>query len=100
MPRLIVRAPSPSLADGEDTGETLRTLVVRTVNPIAVEHDVVYRRATAPRPGLADLATYEPEFGAEGVRAEAAIVMAWTCVGPHGIKVESARLVREVCMTK
>lgn len=86
---------SPSLT-ASDTGETLRTLVVQTVDPIAVKHDVVYRRSTVPRPGLADLATYEPEFGADGVRAEVTIVTAWTCVGPHGIKIESAKLTRDV----
>ncbi|EKM53402.1 uncharacterized protein PHACADRAFT_163712 [Phanerochaete carnosa HHB-10118-sp] len=89
---LSPKSPSPAT---DDTGETLRTLVLQTVDPIIVKHDVAYRRSMAPRPGLADLVAYEPGFGVDGIGAEATVCTVWTCTGPHGIKVESAKLVKE-----
>ncbi|KIP04097.1 hypothetical protein PHLGIDRAFT_31528 [Phlebiopsis gigantea 11061_1 CR5-6] len=85
---------SPSLFSG-DTTETPRTLVVHTVDPITVKHDIVYRRSTRPQPGTADLATYDDDFEMDANQTDATITMVWTCVGPHGIKVESVKLVRE-----
>jgi trafficking protein particle complex subunit 11 len=91
-----VSPKSPMIPVG-DAGETLRTLVVHTVDPLAVTRNVVYRRSTKTPPGLADLATFEAEENVEGCAGEATIVMAWRCVGPHAIKVESAKLMREAC---
>lgn len=95
VPQIIPVSPKSPSFTLDDTCETLQTLVVQTVDPISVKHDVVYKRSTAARPGLADLATYEPEFGADGIKAEATISTAWTCVGPHGIKVEKIQLIKE-----
>ena len=89
---------TPSLSATGHTCETLRTLVVHTVDPITVKHDVIYRRSTTRKslPGLADLETFEEE--PEGLGGEATIVTAWTCVGPHALKVEGAKLVRQVSL--
>lgn len=86
---------SPSLSSS-DTTETPRTLVVHTVDPITVKHDVVYRRSTRPLPGIADLATYDSESEMDAGEADAIITTVWTCVGPCGVKVEGIKLIRDV----
>ncbi|KAI0343684.1 hypothetical protein BDW22DRAFT_1328221 [Trametopsis cervina] len=84
---------SPSSAPA-DTGETLRTLVVPTIAPIIAEDLVKYRRSTAMQPGLAELSTYSDQYW-DGAGCGIAIVSTtWTCVAPHGLKVESAKLSR------
>lgn len=86
---------SPSSAPA-DTGETLRTLVVPTIAPIIAEDLVKYRRSTAMQPGLAELSTYSDQYW-DGAGCGIAIVSTtWTCVAPHGLKVESAKLSRGV----
>lgn len=80
----------------EDLVETLQTLVVPTVEPVSVKVDTSYRRSLKPHAGLADLSAYDAEFWDDASGGEATILTTWTCVGPHGIVVESAKLVREV----
>ncbi|KAI0687431.1 Gryzun, putative trafficking through golgi-domain-containing protein [Cytidiella melzeri] len=84
---------SPSLTL-TDTGETLRTLVVPTVDPIAVDFSVNYRRSSCAQPGLGDLTTYDADYWDESAGGIAVVRTTWTCTGPHGIKVESAKLSR------
>ncbi len=97
VPVLIASPVSPkSPALIADTGETLRTLVVPTVEPITASFNVSYCRSTKPQLGLADLSTYDEGYWDESDGGEATITAVWTCIGPHDIKVESLKLVKEV----
>jgi trafficking protein particle complex subunit 11 len=89
---------SPSLTP-VDTGETLRTLVVPTIDPITVEYSVKYRRNPSAQLGLAELSTYDGDYWDESLGGIAIIGTTWTCSGPHGIRVESVTLSRGVCLS-
>lgn len=79
-----------------DTGETLQTLVVSTTEPITFASQVAYKRSPNPQAGLAHLATYEDDFWDDGDGGEAHVVTTVSCVGPTGIIIESAKLIRQV----
>ena len=79
-----------------DTGETLRTVVVPTVSPIEAETSVTYSRSRNAQPPLADLETYDHEFWEDGVGGEATVVTSWRCVGPHGLHIESVKMIKDV----
>ncbi|KAJ3553164.1 hypothetical protein NM688_g3760 [Phlebia brevispora] len=85
------KSPTTNLSD---TGETLRTVVVPTVEPIAVETSVTYSRSRKMQPPLADFSTYDDESW-DGATGEATVVTSWRCLGPHGLHVESVQLVQE-----
>ncbi|TCD61939.1 hypothetical protein EIP91_007679 [Steccherinum ochraceum] len=76
-----------------DTSETLRTLVIPSVEPIKFEQTVKYRRSTKKAAGLADIATFEDDFWDDAGEAYVSTVM--TCSGQSGISVESVKLVRK-----
>ncbi|KAI0079255.1 hypothetical protein K474DRAFT_1617849 [Panus rudis PR-1116 ss-1] len=76
-----------------DSGETLRTLVVPTVEPITTSHSVSYRRSTKPLPGLGELDTFENGYWEDD--GEADVVMTFAAVGPAAMKVERVKLIRE-----
>ncbi|KAI0034857.1 Gryzun, putative trafficking through golgi-domain-containing protein, partial [Vararia minispora EC-137] len=78
-----------------DTAEALQTLTIATVAPISVEHDVRYMHSRKPMPALTDLAAYESDYWDESVGGEAIVSLRMACAGPHGISVETARLVRK-----
>lgn len=86
---------SPSLTQVEDVGEMLRTLHIPTVDPLAVEYSVTYRRTPSTQSGLADLHTFDDHWE-EDSGGSAIVSTTWTCSGPHGICVESVELVKEV----
>lgn len=90
------QTPSSPASNNTDIGETLRTLVVPTVDPITADYSVKYRRSTSEQPGLAQLDTYDAEFWDESAGGVAIVNTTWTCTGPHGIKVENAKLARGV----
>lgn len=79
-----------------DTGETLRTVVVPTVNAMTVETSVTYSRSRKSQPALADLSAYENEFWEDAAGGEATVMTSWRCLGPHELHVESVKLVKEV----
>ena len=91
-PTTPVTPQSPSTA--VDTGETLRTLVVPTVDPITIAHHVDYRRSTKPVTGLGNLDAFEDNYWEDAGEAHVSTTM--TCVGPSGVYVESIKLLREV----
>jgi hypothetical protein len=89
-------AASSTPNDLVDATETLQTMVVPTVEPVAVAFDVVYRRALGSRRGLADLGTFEETFWDDGDGGEAIVDMRLECAGPWGLEVTDVRLVKEV----
>lgn len=91
-PTTPVSPQSPSVT--VDSGETLRTLVVPTVDPITVTHQVSYRRSTKPSTGLGNLDAFESDYWEDAGEAHVTTTMA--CVGPSGVYVESIKLIREV----
>lgn len=91
-PTTPVTPQSPSVVI--DSGETLRTLVVPTVDPITVTQHVSYRRSTKTSVGLGNLETFENDFWEDA--GEANVTSTWACVGPSGVLIESIKLLREV----
>ncbi len=87
------QSPHPSHAD---TGETLKTLAVSTIEPITFASQVAYRRSSNLQAGLADLATYEDDYWDDSDGGEAHVVTTVSCVGPTGIIIESVKLIRQV----
>lgn len=94
MPTSPVSPKSPSLVSLSDITETLRTLLIPTLEPIKFEQTVKYKRSTKPLAGIADLDTFEDDFWDDGGEAHVSTTM--TCAGQSGISVESVKLVREV----
>jgi trafficking protein particle complex subunit 11 len=82
----------------QDTCEVLRTLIVPTVAPMKVEYGVKYSFARGPLPGLTELHTYESDYWDDGEGGEALIRARMVCLGPWGVSVETARLVRKVSL--
>ena len=80
----------------QDTSEVLCTLTVPTVAPMKVEYGVKYLFARGPLPGLTELHTYESDHWDDGEGGEALVRARIVCVGPWGVSVETARLVRKV----
>ncbi|KAF9460741.1 Gryzun, putative trafficking through golgi-domain-containing protein [Collybia nuda] len=75
-----------------DMTETLRTLIVPTVNPIKITHNVMYTRPSSERLGLADLRTYDADFWDNGSVNEALVETTIECAGPSGLFIESITL--------
>lgn len=94
-PTTPVTPQSPSVTI--DAGETLRTLVVPTVDPITVTHHVSYRQSTKPATGLGSLDAFESDYWEDA--GEAYVTTTMACVGPSGVYVESIKLLREVCIS-
>jgi len=82
----------------QDTSEVLRTLFVPTVAPMKVEHGVKYLYARGPLPSLTNLHTYESDYWDDGEGGEALVRARMVCMGPWGVSVETARLVRKVSL--
>jgi len=82
----------------QDTSEVLRTLFVPTVAPMKVEHGVKYLYARGPLPSLTNLHTYESDYWDDGEGGEALVRARMMCMGPWGVSVETARLVRKVSL--
>ncbi|KAL6305207.1 Gryzun, putative trafficking through golgi-domain-containing protein [Sparassis latifolia] len=78
-----------------DRGEVLHTLIVPALDPIKVEHRIVYRRSLQAQPGLADLQTYEEDFWDDRDGGEAVVTTVMTCLAPSGIVVEDVSLNKE-----
>lgn len=79
-----------------DMTETLQTLVVPTVNPLAVGFDVVYRRTLGEQLGLADLKTFESDFWDDVDGGEAVVTFRMVCAEPWSLEIESVKLVTQV----
>ncbi|KAI0359646.1 hypothetical protein OH77DRAFT_1587090 [Trametes cingulata] len=86
---------SPTAPSLVDKSETLRTLAVPAVQPIEVQHAVVYRRPTKPQPGLADLATFDGMERDEASAVEAVVTSTVAVVAPAGLMIESVVLHRK-----
>jgi hypothetical protein len=80
----------------QDTSEALRTLIVPTVAPVKVEYGTKYLFARGPLPGLTELHTYESDHWDDAEGGEALVRARMVCMGPWGVSVETARLVRKV----
>ncbi|KAF7792767.1 hypothetical protein EIP86_003865 [Pleurotus ostreatoroseus] len=94
-PAISPLSPKSPAVQAADTGETLRTVVVPTVSPIEAETSVMYSRSRNAQPPLADLETYDHEFWEDGVGGEATVVTSWRCVGPHGLHIESVKMIKD-----
>lgn len=79
-----------------DVTETLRTLIVPTVNPMKLTHSIAYMRRPGDCPGLADLRTYNADFWDDQSGSEALIDTTIECAGPSGLHIESITLERQV----
>ncbi|CCL99236.1 uncharacterized protein FIBRA_01251 [Fibroporia radiculosa] len=86
---------SPTAPAVVDRDETLRTLIVPTIDPIHAEQQVTYRRSSKDQLGLADLRTYEGDFWDDGNAGEAIVTTVIRCMAPSGISVESIKLTRQ-----
>ncbi|KIK09233.1 hypothetical protein K443DRAFT_671719 [Laccaria amethystina LaAM-08-1] len=79
----------------DDKTETLRTLVIPTVNPFKVTSDVSYRHKQEPWPGLANLQTFDAKFWDDRRGGEAIASMKFECTGPWNLLLDSVTLERE-----
>jgi trafficking protein particle complex subunit 11 len=79
-----------------DVSETLRTLVVPTVEAVKVAYKVVYRRKVGEAMGPGDLRVFEPDYCDDGEGGEGVVDVRFECGGPWQVAVESVRLVRKV----
>ncbi|KIY69509.1 hypothetical protein CYLTODRAFT_372663 [Cylindrobasidium torrendii FP15055 ss-10] len=82
-------------ADAEDLTELLRTFTIPTVRALAAVQEVVYRRATGPRIGLADLRAFEDDFWDDGQGGEAEVSSVFECAGPWQLEIEGVELKRK-----
>lgn len=80
----------------QDVTETLRTLVIPTVDPIKVTQTILYMQAAGEWLGLADLKTFDGDFWDNRKTGEALVHSRIECAGPSGIEIESVELVRKV----
>ncbi|TFY61713.1 hypothetical protein EVJ58_g4338 [Rhodofomes roseus] len=78
-----------------DRDETIRTLVVPSVQPISIEQHAVYMRSLKSQPGLADLTTYEDSYWDDGDVGEAIVTTTIACTAPSGIIVDSIALTKQ-----
>ena len=84
-----------------ETGEVLQTLVVPTIDPFTVTHEISYGRS-AMGPGPADLSTFDPEFWDDRQGGRAFITTTFECaecIGASNVIIESIRLAAEVWST-
>jgi hypothetical protein len=79
-----------------DVSETLRTLVVPTVEAVKVGYGVVYRRKVGKGMGPGDLRAFEPEYWDDREGGEGVVNVRFECGGPWRVVVESVKLVRKV----
>lgn len=81
-----------------DTNETLRTLVIPTVNPLHTTVTTAYHRRSDPLPSLLDLKLFEADvFETE---QSAAVAMHFVNSGPCELEIQSMKLLRQVCCIK
>ena len=80
----------------EDKMETLRTLVIPTVNPFKVTSDVSYRHKQEPLLGLADLQTFDAKFWDDRRGGEAIASIKIECTGPWNLLLDGVTLERQV----
>lgn len=97
------RSTSPDVPsddpDLQDITETLRTLVVPTLDPLKVTQTVVYMRGLVEWPGPADLRTFDGDFWDDRKAGEALINTRIECTGPSSMEIESVRLLRQVSLS-
>ncbi|KAH9889488.1 Gryzun, putative trafficking through golgi-domain-containing protein [Cubamyces lactineus] len=86
---------SPTAPPLLDKTETLRTLTIAAVDPVEIEHTVVYKRPTRPQPGLADLETFESGKRDEAAAVEAIVTSTLRVVAPSGLVIEGVTLHRQ-----
>lgn len=79
----------------DDKMETLRTLVIPTVNPFKVTSDVSYRHKQEPWPGLADLQTFDAKFWDDRRGGEAIASIKIECSGPWNLLLDGVTLERQ-----
>ncbi|KAF8633400.1 hypothetical protein AX17_004571 [Amanita inopinata Kibby_2008] len=78
----------------DDTTETLHTVVVPTVDPFKISHDIVYKRSSREWPGLVDLKMLESDYW-DDRGGEAIVDVRVETLGPWSIEVEGIALERE-----
>ncbi|KAG5634547.1 hypothetical protein H0H81_001556 [Sphagnurus paluster] len=82
--------------DLQDITETLRTLVVATVDPIKVTQSVAYKGGLVEWPGLANLNTFNGDVWDHSRTSEALVNTRIECAGPSALRMESIKLERQV----
>ncbi|KAL1746670.1 Gryzun, putative trafficking through golgi-domain-containing protein [Schizophyllum fasciatum] len=82
--------------DARHMTELLHTLAVPTVEAIRASWDVAYERAPTgtPRPGLADLRTFDSDFWDDSLGGEAVVQLVLECTGPWDLEILGMELVR------
>ena len=89
--------------DGEtsshDSMEHLHMIVIPTMNPFKLTHNVAYRHTLDPWPGLANLETFDEAFWDDRRGGEALVSATLSCVGPSSLNIESLKLDRRVSAT-
>ena len=85
-------------SDTRHSTEVLHTLAVPTVEAIRASWDVAYERAptSVPRPGIADLSTFDSDFWDDSLGGEAVVQLVLECAGPWNLEILGMELVREV----
>ncbi|KAI5826272.1 hypothetical protein K523DRAFT_419385 [Schizophyllum commune Tattone D] len=83
--------------DTRHSTEVLHTLAVPTVEAIRASWDVAYERAptSVPRPGIADLSTFDSDFWDDSLGGEAVVQLVLECAGPWNLEILGMELVRE-----
>ncbi|KAF8070400.1 Foie gras liver health family 1-domain-containing protein [Lyophyllum atratum] len=80
----------------QDMTETLRTLVIPTIDPLKVTQTISYTRGLAEWPGLADLKTFDGDLWNNSRTNEALVTTRIECAGPSALQVGSVKLERHV----
>ncbi|KAF8663656.1 hypothetical protein AX16_000898 [Volvariella volvacea WC 439] len=75
--------------------ETLRTLVIPTVEPIKYSREVVYRHSLNEWVGIGDLRTFDGDFWDDRVGGEAIVRVNLGFEGPWEVEVKSIELIKE-----
>lgn len=99
-PECVESPSSPaSPVSPAETGEILQTLVIPTVTPFNVTHDVSYRRQVGSLPHVSDLSTYDPAYWDNGIGGCAGISTVIECTeypGATSLTIEKIELSIEV----
>ncbi|KAG5645413.1 hypothetical protein DXG03_006237 [Asterophora parasitica] len=91
-------AVDPGETELQDLTETLRTLVIPTVEPFKVSQTISYTRGLAKWKGLADLDTFDGNVWNHSRTSEALVRTSIECAGPSTVHVESVTLERQASL--
>ena len=92
-------SPNSPSTPAAETGEILQTLVIPTIEPFVVKHDVSYRRKVGKLPHVSDLRAFEQDFWDDSVGGQADVITVVGCSeyqGASELAIENIELVIEV----